>query len=271
MIAGYQNKLPPLIHISMTLLLCMFITLKSHANPQYRVTILVDESYPPYTYYSNGELKGIYVDLVKQAARLIDDKYLVELHPVPWKRGVSALQNGEAFALMPPYVHIKRRPFIWPYSVPLLEEVIVAFCNQGFSLKRIDSEDTTASPINVGLNAGYMILDDVLRQAHKQSKIHLWENKDTFSNVMKLAKKRIDCYVNDRLSTLLGLRNLKRIHPELDLSNIVEDRVILRRTAHIGYVKDATDRYPYKHDFIEKMDEALQTVLATQAIELSDQ
>ncbi|CAM4133224.1 substrate-binding periplasmic protein [Pseudoalteromonas byunsanensis] len=271
MISGYQNKLASLIRLGILLAICACFTLKSEANPQYRVTILVDESYPPYTYLSNGELKGIYVDLVKQAAQLIDDKYLVELHPVPWKRGVSALQDGEAFALMPPYKHIKRRPFIWPYSVPLLEEVVVAFCNQGFSLKKIDSEDTTAHPINVGLNAGYMILDDGLRQAYQQSKIRLWENKDTFSNVMKLAKNRIDCYVNDRLSTLLGLRNLKRIHPELDLSQIKEDRVVLKRTAHIGYVKDALDRYPYKHDFIEKMDEALQAVLANQAIELGEQ
>ncbi|WP_232056587.1 substrate-binding periplasmic protein [Pseudoalteromonas sp. A25] len=242
-----------------------------YAQPQHRVTILVDESYPPYTYVNNGEPAGIYVDLVKQAARLMDDKYIIELHPVPWKRGVAALEHGDAFALMPPYKHIKRRPFIWPYSVPLLEEVVVAFCNTGISLANIETKDTTVNPINVGLNAGYMILDDVLDQASKQGKIKLWENKDTYSNVIKLAKKRIDCYVNDRLSTLLGLRNVKRLHPELELSTIVEDRVVLRRTAHIGYVKDSLNKYPFKHDFIQKMDEALQAVLDSQAVELANE
>ncbi|CAH9053854.1 hypothetical protein PSECIP111951_02392 [Pseudoalteromonas holothuriae] len=254
----------------MTLLIAMIIW-PIQAEPQYRVTILVDESYPPYTYVNNGELAGVYVDLVRQAIKLIDDKYIVELHPVPWKRGLAALENGDSFALMPPYKHIKRRPFIWPYSVPLLEEVVVAFCNKGVSLVDIETRDTTASPINVGLNAGYMILDDGLEQASKQGKIKLWENKDTYSNIIKLAKRRIDCYVNDRLSTLLGLRNVKRLHPGFDLNNLSEDRVVVRHTAHIGYVKDSLSKFPYKHDFIKKMDEALQTVLASQAMELSNE
>ncbi|WP_342366050.1 substrate-binding periplasmic protein [Pseudoalteromonas sp. S16_S37] len=254
-----------------TWLLFLIIASPVHAEPQYRVTILIDESYPPYSYVNNGEPAGIYVDLVHQAIKLIDDKYVVELHPVPWKRGVAALESGDGFALMPPYKHIKRRPFIWPYSIPLLEEVVVAFCNTGFSLADIETKDTTVNPINVGLNAGYMILDDGLEQASRQGKISLWENKDTYSNIIKLAKKRIDCYVNDRLSTLLGLRSIKRLHPELDLSHIVEDRIVLRRTAHIGYVKDSLNKFPYKHDFIRKMDEALQTVIASQAIGLGNE
>lgn len=105
-------------------ILLALITLSVQAKLQYRVTILVDGSYPPYSYLENGKLTGIYVDLVYQAAKLIDDKYSVELQAVPWKRGLAALENGDGFALLPPYKHIKRRPYIWPYSVPLQEEVV---------------------------------------------------------------------------------------------------------------------------------------------------
>ncbi|ATC94906.1 substrate-binding periplasmic protein [Pseudoalteromonas tunicata] len=243
-------------------ILLALITLSVQAKLQYRVTILVDGSYPPYSYLENGKLTGIYVDLVYQAAKLIDDKYSVELQAVPWKRGLAALENGDGFALLPPYKHIKRRPYIWPYSVPLQEEVVVAFCNRGASLHDIEESDTNAQPLNVGINAGYVILDETLEKAIMQGKIRLWENKDTYSNVLKLSKNRIDCYVNDRLSTLHGLENVKFLHPELDLSNIVEDREVLRRTAHIGYVKDSINKFPYKHDFIKQMDEALLIVLA---------
>ncbi|WMN59584.1 transporter substrate-binding domain-containing protein [Pseudoalteromonas xiamenensis] len=249
------------------LLLLLFAT-RTMAEPQYRVSIMVDESYPPYTYMINGELNGIYVDLVRQAARLIDSKYQVELVPVPWKRGLADLEHGAAFAIMPPYKHIQKRPYIWPYSVPLLEEVVVAYCNSGFTLKNIEHRDTSKNPINLGINAGYLILDDVLTQALAQNKIQVWENKDTYSNVMKLVKGRIDCYLNDRLSTVLVMRNIKRSEPDIELSGVLEDRVILRRTAHIGYVKDGLEQYPYKLDFIAQMDEALLKVMASQTPEL---
>ncbi|TMP44369.1 amino acid ABC transporter substrate-binding protein [Pseudoalteromonas citrea] len=229
-----------------------------------KVTILVDDSYPPYSYLSDGSLYGIYVDLVKQAAYLLRDTYKIDLQPVPWKRGVAALEQGEAFALMPPYIHMKKRPFIWPYSVALQEEVVVAFCNKGFTLIDVLSRSVTDPPINVGLNAGFMILDEALMEAQKRGKIKVWENKNTKANILKLGKKRIDCYINDRLSTLIGINNMKRSHPDIDTGNFLEDKTILRRTAHIGYLKEGNDKFPFKNDFINKMDDALSTILERQ-------
>ncbi|PCK33089.1 substrate-binding periplasmic protein [Pseudoalteromonas piscicida] len=247
------------------------LSLNSDASPHLpdygapiNVTILVDDAYPPYSYQANGELYGIYVDIVKQAARLLSQDYRVTLQAVPWKRGVSSMASGEAMALMPPYIHIKKRPYIWPYSVPLQEEVVVAFCNSGYSLKKLPHIHPE-TPINVGVNAGYMILDENLMEAQKLGLIKLWENKSTNSNIEKLARGRIDCYVNDRLSTLLGINKMSKISSDLNAGNIVEDKIIMRRTAHIGYLKGYEDKYPYKQDFILKMDQALREVIATSA------
>ncbi|MBQ4863887.1 transporter substrate-binding domain-containing protein [Pseudoalteromonas sp. MMG013] len=229
-----------------------------------KVTILVDDSYPPYTYESNGYLYGIYVDLVRQAARLLKDEYEIELQPVPWKRGVAALEQGAAFALMPPYIHMKKRPFIWPYSIALQEEAVVAFCNQGKTLVNVLSRPDSAEPINVGLNAGFMILDAALMEAQKRGKIKVWENRNIRSNIMKMRKQRIDCYINDRLSTLIGLNNIRHSDPSIRLEQFIEDKVILRRTAHIGYLREKSKKYPFKYDFINKMDDALKIVLERQ-------
>ena len=75
---------------------CIFLPLLSSAaphKPEYsapiKVTILVDDAYPPYSYQINGELYGIYVDIVKQAAQLLSREYQVNLQAVPWKRGVE--------------------------------------------------------------------------------------------------------------------------------------------------------------------------------------
>ena len=256
--------------VRLVLLTILFVAAVANSSPHKpqlesptRVTILVDDSYPPYTYQANGELYGIYVDIVRQAARLLEPDYAITLQAVPWKRGLSSLESGEAFALIPPYIHIKKRPFIWPYSVALQEEVVVAFCNQGVSLKSLPHIKPERS-YNIGINAGYMILDEELMQSQKLGYIKIWENKSTRSNIEKLAMARIDCYVNDRLSTFLGINKLAHIAPDLDTSRFVEDKVLMRRTAHIGYLKGYDDRYPFKHDFIKKMDKALQQVIDRQ-------
>nr|WP_275442998.1 transporter substrate-binding domain-containing protein [Pseudoalteromonas sp. OOF1S-7] len=248
-----------IIHI---LFICgVFAAFIVRATSPVPVTILADDSYPPYSYVQDGKLVGIYPTLIQEAAKLIKEEYLVELRPIPWKRGVAALENGEAFALMPPYIHRDTRPFIWPYSVALKQEEVVAFCNPGVTLQHIEQRDNELPPINIGLNAGFLILDEVLKQARKAGRIIVWENKNTRANIVKLYKKRVDCYINDRLSTLIGISDLQEQLPGMTAQSFVEDRVVLSRSAHIGYLKGYEGKYPYKADFIAKMDEALNTVL----------
>ncbi|KZN42671.1 transporter substrate-binding domain-containing protein [Pseudoalteromonas luteoviolacea] len=236
--------------------------LQRHIDVKPRVTILVDDSYPPYSYVSNGYLYGIYVEQVKLAARQLADHYQITLEAIPWKRGVAAMESGEAFALMPPYIHKDKRPYIWPYSVSLGEEAVVAFCNQGITLKNILKRKPQLEPINIGINAGFLILDDELAVAREKGLIKIWENKDTKSNIKKLSKNRLDCYLNDRLSTVMGVEALKSELQTLDMSQFQEDKIVLTRTAHIGYTKENGERFPYKLDFIEKMNEALRVVQA---------
>ncbi|UUZ53760.1 hypothetical protein LP419_34955 [Massilia sp. H-1] len=56
--------------------------------------------------------------------------YRITIKPVPWKRGMSMLKAGTAFALYPPYMNLKEEPFTWPYSLPLFEEIVVAVCTR---------------------------------------------------------------------------------------------------------------------------------------------
>ncbi|AOT07330.1 transporter substrate-binding domain-containing protein [Pseudoalteromonas luteoviolacea] len=240
--------------------LCLLVPASANGNAKPRVTILVDDSYPPYSYESNGYLYGIYIEQVRLAARQLSDRYQVILEPIPWKRGVAAMENGEAFALLPPYIHKDKRPYIWPYSTSLGEEAVVAFCNPGITLQNILARSPQYPPINIGINAGFLILDKELITARKKGLIKIWENKDTLTNIKKLSKFRLDCYVNDRLSTLMGFESVKRELTNLNVEQFKEDRIVLSRTAHIGYTKDNGEKFPYKYDFIKRMNEALLSV-----------
>lgn len=65
------------------------------------VVILCDDSYPPYSYADSGEVKGIYVEIVREIASRMPG-YAVSIQPVPWKRGLLQVMNGEAFGIIPP-------------------------------------------------------------------------------------------------------------------------------------------------------------------------
>ena len=139
------------------------------------VTILTDESYPPYSFVDNGQLKGIYIEIVNEAAKLLAPHYKVEIVAHPWKRALHEIKKGTVLAILPPYKHLEKRSYIWPYSVPLMKENIVAFCQKGVNLFEHIKPQTIKNngPLIIGINAGYLILNQHLEQAQK-NKTHYY-------------------------------------------------------------------------------------------------
>ncbi len=229
-----------------------------------QVTLLADDAYPPYSYIENGQAKGIYVELINKAAEKLKPYYQIKIVAVPWKRGLKALETGSAFALFPPYRHIEKRPYIWPYSIAMLSETVVAFCYKDIELSSYIYKDleNLPQPLNIGINAGYEILNKELQIAKAKGTIKVWENKDTRSNIIKLLRKRLDCYINDRFSTLWELKHLRQSssNNELNFNEISEMLVVMTQTAHIGYSDSKNHKYPFKEDFIKRMDEALSSL-----------
>ena len=49
------------------------------------------------------------------------------------------------------------------------------------------------------------------------------------------------------------------------MTHFIERDYISSQTAHIGYSRVNDDKFPFKADFIEKMDQAIITVLQSQS------
>ncbi len=246
--------------LAWSLLYCQ--ALKANEIPE--VTILTDDSYPPYSYVENSRLKGIYVDMVLAAADLMKNKYKIKLIAVPWQRALMEVKDGNVLAILPPYQRVTERHYIWPYSVPLMSETVVAYCHQGINV--YDYFGASAIPVstalNIGINAGYMILGEKIAAAVADNKIVVWENKSTRANLLKLELKRIDCYVSDRFSIQYELTKLRKLRG-LSFDGITESFVIMRQTAHIGYTDSDAHDFAFKSDFIHRMDSALAQVKAS--------
>ena len=239
------------------------VPLLVQANEPIKVTFIADDSYPPYSFVENEEIKGIYVDIIKAAAKKLAKHYQIEIIAMPWKRGLLSLEKSEHFAIIPPYKHKSKRPYIWPYSNALFLETVVAFCHKDVSLEDAINSKESQQVLQVGMNAGFLILNKELKAAQAKGLIRIWENKNTSANIMKLLFRRIDCYINDRISTLWQLEELQKQSEEVDFSNIQETYLVMEKTAHIGYVRGEIAKYPYKADFIKKMDDALLEVQKT--------
>jgi polar amino acid transport system substrate-binding protein len=232
---------------SIALLLCATTTYAAKD-----IVIYGDEDYPPYSYFENGKMTGIYTAILKEAVKKVEG-YNVEIKPIPWKRGVGMLKDGKAFALYPPYHH-ESRPFIWPYSLPIVNETAAVFCHKGIlkdNPRPQWPEDYYG--LTIGNNTGFALGGDKFKQALADGKIRLSEVKGTDNNLKKLAQKRVDCYMNDRLSILWTLKQMKE-KGDYTQNNIVEGATISIEQGFVGYSDTNNSAYPYKLDFIKKLD-----------------
>jgi len=254
-----ESKFTPALNkwLMPVLVLC-FSAFHSFAEEIIKVTILADDDYPPYSYVEKGTLKGFYVDLIWRASDHLPPRYKVNLVAMPWKRALAEIEHGRALAIIPPYIHREARPYIAPYSVVLGTEQVVTFCRSGVQLKQaLDSEKSPPLAIHVGINAGYLILNEQYYKAIDLGRIKMWENKSTDANLMKLLTDKLDCYVNDRLSILVELNKIKAEMPGVDFSVLKELDQLSANTAHIGYSNTNNLYFPHKEDFVKEMDKAI--------------
>ncbi|QLG89408.1 transporter substrate-binding domain-containing protein [Chitinibacter bivalviorum] len=219
------------------------------------VTLYGDESYPPYSYVEAGVFKGIYVDFLRQVDAAMPG-YRLQLKPVPWKRGLQMMQNGEAMGLFPPY-KFTDRGYLTPYSVPLNAERIVLMCHQGvMDRPRLHFPDDFAQ-LNIGINRGFA-LDDHLRDAAREKRIRLEEASSNEANIRKLAARHIDCYANDHKAIVYSwhtLRSSPNASVELKNLQLLEAVTLSEPTAHLGF--SAYFNPAYKADFINQFNAAI--------------
>ncbi|RDH41779.1 ABC transporter substrate-binding protein [Zooshikella ganghwensis] len=238
----------------------LFLILQSARAEPVPVTLLGDHNYYPYSYVEHNKLKGLYPMIIRRVLSRMPH-YHATLEGVPWKRGLKLLEKGKAFALFPPYKHEATRPYIAPYSTPLLAETVAVFC-------RADTL-TTSRPrwpedyygLTVGINLGFELGGDAFWVAVKDKKIELKEYGSNRLNLVKLLiAGQTDCYVNDRQAVLLSWNQLAQENCR-SLEPVEEGAIVSVEYGHLGYTNQAPERYPYKADFVQAFDhevEALQ-------------
>ena len=200
-------------------------------------------NYPPYAFLNEktGKPDGYYTKIVQLVFSNLRN-YNLKLTPIPWKRGLNLIEKGEAFALYPPYHRYKERPYIYPYSLPLGEEITVIVCNKkrikGFNLEY----PRDFAGIHLVLDLGYELGRD--NAFVKEGKISITDISSVDQAIKMLFHERADCYINDRLAIIHALKKNKKINRK----TIKEKGIIKREFGFIGYSEKFSSSY--KENFI---------------------
>lgn len=219
------------------------------------VEILVDDSYPPYSYEEGGEAKGIYVDILES----LDEKMLFfsfRIKAVPWKRGLKLLEIGSSFALAPPYYRPDERPYMF-YSKPILKEELVLV-----SLREKEDKEWPFDYVKdkIGINSGFSSIKD-----EDSFMLDIEEGRSTKENLLKLFNGRIDYYINDKYSILYELEELISMGKVEEGVEVEVIKVLSEEYGYMGY--SIKSNVGYKNEFVRSFDIALEELKETDEID----
>ncbi len=251
---------------AMHVLICL-IAMTSTAFCVQEVTILVDDgNWIPYCYKDKDKnITGIYPEIVKMAISRMPD-YSVKFQGMPWSRVKLHIKEGRSFAMLPPYFHAHdwltddkpKRPYIWPYSLPLLTQTDIVVCNaEKLESPRPDwPEDYENLSFamqrgtgNAGVEFDRMVKEDKIKLVFARSNLH---------TLKLLLKGRADCTVISRKPFQWQINEMKKSGEYAELGKVVplkEAITIRTNEGYLGYT-DINDEknFPFKKDFTIKFD-----------------
>ncbi len=248
----------------------IFLSARGASAAITEVFVYCDDNYPPYSYGVDGKARGVYSAILNTAFSRMEG-YRVTIIPIPWKRGLHYIKSGEGFAIFPPYYRPELRPYMWPYSAPILREELVVFCRQDVLAVTPRSKwPNDFFGLTIGQNAGFLTGGAAFDKAVKNGDITMAEAMSNRINILKLGIKRLDCYINARLSIAWELNRLKRegLYDEGGKhAPLKEALVISSEWGYLGFTRMDFGRFYFKEDFISKFNAAIRAMHASGEIQ----
>ncbi len=246
------------------ILICLAI-LPSIAFSVQEVTILVeDKNFAPFVFNDKeGKVIGIYPEIVERAISRMPD-YTVKFKEVPWIRAKRYLKKGRFFAMLPPYFHAHdwltddepKRPYIWPYSLPLFTQtdVVVGDATKLKSPRPKWPDDY--QDLSFAMLRGDGIAGDKFDKMVKNKKLRVEFFDSNFDALKYVLMGKYDCTVISKMPLYWFIKEMKK-NGEFKKLAMVALKTILIRTneGYLGYTDvNAEKNFPFKKDFSIKFD-----------------
>ncbi len=244
-------------HLGIAIIFCLLTTTQIFAE-EIEVEVWVNDTHPPYTYEENGEVKGIYIEVMKRISKRMG--YKMKFNPAPWQRVKKEIEIGRAFSFVPPYYHGYDWLYVWPYSLPIMVESVVVICQKEILKNPRPNWPEDYLGLVIANNTGYDGFGGPkFRQYVSEGKIALQEVKSTRQNILMLLQGRADCYMVNRLSYAWEIKKLTesgKINVD-DKLKIKESLVISSDAVYMGFTDRDKGEFYFKRDFHQKFNNEL--------------
>lgn len=133
-----------------TFILLIFVLLAPLPLWAGKIVFASPEDLPPKVFTENGELKGTYVDIIREACKRMNME--AEFQFYPWARAMVLVKNGKVDAIFPPFKTAERSEFLYfPESVDVTRNVIFAPKKRRLNIKNLED----LKGLVVGINDQY--------------------------------------------------------------------------------------------------------------------
>ncbi|MCG7495438.1 transporter substrate-binding domain-containing protein [Vibrio sp. Of7-15] len=231
------------------------------------VKVSTSDVLPPFVFRDvQGQLTGVYIEIVKKAISRMPD-YTVSFNTAPWARVKREAESGVAFAILPPYFHAHdwltksepKRPYIWPYSLPLFTQHDVVICNEKVLIRPRSVYPDDYQGLRFVMWRGDGRAGEKFARMAKEKKINLHLFNSIKGTIPFLLSGRADCTVTSRIPFAWYLKKMKESgeYDEYNQSEITlkEIAVISSNEGYLGYTDiNAEKNFPFKKDFSIKFD-----------------
>lgn len=225
------------------------------------VTIHVDKSYKPYSYFEDGTVKGLYIKILTRVFSKLED-FEVKFEAIPWNRGKLIMEKGRGFALAPVYFHGHDWPYLYPYSMPFYTESVMVYCNKTPISKKERKWPEGFSGLTVGNLRGFDGWGgNKFRKMIENKKITYHEVNSSDALIMMAATGRNDCILMEEFAfdyQMLKLKQTGKYKKDFHLS-LYKSALAGVDPVYVGYSEPgiAAKTFPQQYKFRKAFDAAL--------------
>ncbi len=132
------------------ILICLTLLLPASSFAE-KIVFASPDDLPPKVYKDNGELKGVYVDIIREICKRM--KVDAEFVTFPWARAVVMAREGKVDAFFPPFITEDRKQFLYFSSEPMTftRNVVFALKKKHIIVKNLGD----LQGLVVGINSQY--------------------------------------------------------------------------------------------------------------------
>ena len=165
---------------------------------------LVTFEYPPYEYTENGEVKGMAVDIVREAFKLMNHEAIIEI--LPWPRCQMLFERGEVDGIFTFFQNDERQAFTLFSKEVVVTQTIALWVLKNTKIE-FNGDLTRLQPYQFGITPKTSY-GERFDTAIKYGLLHTEAAASIESNLRKLVNGRIDIWVSNRDGAQHELRRL---------------------------------------------------------------